>query len=62
MNKKEQWIGVEEVSAYIGVKVATIREWIKKGNGIPAHRIGKLWKFQYSELDEWIKSGKSAIE
>ena len=37
-------------------------EIIKKENGIPAHKIGKLWKFKLSELDEWVKSGKSAIE
>ena len=35
---------------------------IKKKNGIPAHKIGKQWKFKCSELDEWVKSGKSAIE
>ena len=32
----------------------------KKGNGIPAHKIGKLWKFKKSELDNWVKSGESA--
>lgn len=46
---------------YLGVKVDTIRAWIKKTD-IPAHKIGKLWKFKISELDEWVKSGKSAIE
>jgi excisionase family DNA binding protein len=35
--------------------------WIKKTD-IPAHKIGKLWKFKRSELDEWIKSGRSAID
>ena len=38
----------------------TIRNWIKKENGIPAHKIGKLWKFKKSELDTWVKSGDSA--
>ena len=37
-----------------------INGWIKKENGIPAHKIGKLWKFKKSELDEWVISGKSA--
>ena len=30
--------------------------------GIPANKIGKQWKFKVSELDEWVKSGKSAID
>ncbi|MGM9601001.1 MAG: helix-turn-helix domain-containing protein [Faecousia sp.] len=63
MNKNfvESWIGIEEASHHLGVTKDTIRNWIKKTN-IPAHKIGKLWKFKRSELDEWVKSGKSAIE
>lgn len=57
---EDTWIGIEEASKYLGVNKDTIRNWIKKNNGIPAHKIGKLWKFKRSELDEWVKSGKSA--
>ncbi|MDY5649730.1 MAG: helix-turn-helix domain-containing protein [Candidatus Enterosoma sp.] len=57
---QDNWISIEEAANYLGVKIVTIREWIKKKNGIPAHKIGKLWKFKKSELDEWVKSGKSA--
>lgn len=57
----ENWISIEEAAEYLGVKTVTVRNWIKKENGIPAHRIGKLWKFKRAELDEWVKSGKSAI-
>lgn len=56
----DRWIGIEEASEYLGVNKDTIRNWIKKGNGIPAHRMGKLWKFKKSELDSWVKSGESA--
>jgi len=55
----ETWVGIAEVAIYLGVTKDTIRNWIKKTN-IPAHRIGKLWKFKLSEIDEWVKSGKSA--
>ncbi|MBM7453835.1 excisionase family DNA binding protein [Acholeplasma morum] len=58
----DKWISLEEAAEYLGVKVITIREWIKKFSDIPAHKIGKQWKFKRSELDEWIKSGKSAIK
>ncbi len=56
----DNWIGIEEAANYLGVTKETIRNWIKKTN-IPAHKIGKLWKFKASELDAWVKSGKSAI-
>lgn len=56
----ESWIGIEEAASHLGVTKDTIRNWIKKTD-IPAHKIGKLWKFKRSELDEWVTSGKSAI-
>ena len=60
-NNDDRWIGIEEAANYMGVNKDTIRNWIKKGNGIPAHKLGELCKFKKSELDAWIKSGKSAI-
>lgn len=56
----DKWINTNEAAKYLGVKAATIREWTKQNNGIPAHKIGRLWKFKKEELDEWVKSGKSA--
>lgn len=59
--KSDSWINIEDAAVYLGVKPVTLRGWIKKENGIPAHKIGKQWKFKCSELDAWVKSGKSAI-
>lgn len=58
----EKWINIDDAAEYLGVKVGTIRSWIRNDKGIPAQKIGKQWKFKCSELDKWIKSGKSAIE
>jgi excisionase family DNA binding protein len=58
---EDRWISMEEASEYLGVNKDSIRNWIKKGTGIPAHKIGKKWKFKKSELDEWVKTGNSAI-
>lgn len=57
----DKWVSLEKAAEYLGVKPITIRNWIKKRNGIPAHKIGKQWKFKRSELDAWVKSGKSAF-
>lgn len=57
----EKWINLDEAADYLGIKPGTVREWIRKGKGIPAHKIGKQWKFKCSELDEWVKSGNSAM-
>lgn len=54
------WINIEEAAEYLSIKPVTLRSWIRKDNGLPAHKVGKFWKFKKSELDEWIQSGKSA--
>ncbi len=54
----DNYIGIEEVADYLGVKASTIRSWIKSKD-LPAHKIGgKLWKFKKSEIDEWVDSDK----
>lgn len=58
----DKWIGIEAAAEYLDVNKDSIRNWIKKKSGIPAHKIGKQWKFKKSELDEWVKSGKSAMD
>jgi len=58
----DKWVGMEEAADYLGVNKDSIRNWIKKADsGIPAHKIGKQWKFKKTELDGWVKSGKSAM-
>lgn len=59
-NYIDKWINIGEAAEYLGIKIVTLRGWIKKDNTLPAHKVGKQWKFKYSEIDEWVKSGKSA--
>jgi len=55
---QDKWIGLEEAAEYLGIKPVTLRKWIKEDKEVPAHKIGRLWKFKCSELDEWVKNGK----
>ena len=58
---KDGYISINEAANYLGVKTITLRNWIKnKKIGVPAYKIGKLWKFKTAELDEWVQSGRSA--
>ncbi|MGN1114288.1 MAG: helix-turn-helix domain-containing protein [Oscillospiraceae bacterium] len=43
------WIGINEAAEYLGVTKETVRNWIKKQNGIPAQKIGKLWKLLFDK-------------
>jgi excisionase family DNA binding protein len=56
VNEAERWFSVEEIAAHLGISKETIYRWLEKKK-IPAHRVGRLWKFKASEVDLWIKNG-----
>lgn len=54
----DRWLSVEEIAAYLGIKRETLYKWLAEKD-IPAHKVGRLWKFRKDEIDEWIRSGES---
>jgi excisionase family DNA binding protein len=59
MQQAEPWSSVEEIAKHLGVSKETIYRWLRR-EAIPAHRIGKLWKFKASEVDKWVQAGGAA--
>jgi len=55
----EKWVTLKEVQEYLGVGRETVLAWISKRN-MPAYKVGRLWKFKLSEVDEWVRSGGAA--
>lgn len=56
MTTFEPWYSVEEIAKHLGLSKETIYRWLEK-KIIPAHRMGKLWKFKPNEVDAWIIQG-----
>ena len=56
---QEQWLSVDEIAAHLGVNPDTIYKWIERKK-MPAHKVGRLWKFLASQVDQWVKGGKAA--
>jgi excisionase family DNA binding protein len=52
----DRWLSVEEIADHLGVSKDTVYAWISK-KSMPAHRVGRLWKFQKTEVDQWVKAG-----
>lgn len=52
----DRWLSVEEVAEHLGVSKDTVYAWIASRQ-LPAHKVGRLWKFQGSEVDSWVKAG-----
>ena len=55
----DRWLSVEEIADYLGVSKDTVYGWISKRE-MPAHKVGRLWKFKTDEIDEWVRNGKAA--
>lgn len=54
----DRWLSVDEIATYLGVKRDTIYKWIER-KGMPAHKVGRLWKFRKDEVDYWVRQGES---
>lgn len=60
----DRWLSVDDIAAYLGVKRDTVYKWIDRRH-MPAHKVGRLWKFQKPEVDQWVRSenaGEKQVE
>ena len=55
----DRWLSVDEIAAYLGVKRDTVYKWIDRKQ-MPAHKIGRLWKFRKEEVDQWVRNDGGA--
>lgn len=52
----ERWGAVDQIAEHLGVTRDSIYRWIDS-KGLHAHRVGRLWKFQVSEVNDWVRTG-----
>lgn len=52
----DRWLSVDEIAEHLGVSKDTVYSWISK-HSMPAHKVGRLWKFQRCDVDAWVKGG-----
>ena len=55
----EPWLSADDIAVHLGVTKDTVYAWIAE-RGMPAHKVGRLWKFQASEVDDWVRHGRAA--
>ena len=61
MTEQEPWVSVDAVANHLGIARDTVYRWIES-RGLPAHRIGRLWKFKTGEVDAWVRSGPASAK
>lgn len=53
---EDRWLSVDDVATYLGIRRDTIYKWIDRKR-MPAHKVGRLWKFRKADIDQWVISG-----
>ena len=56
---EDRWLSVDEIALYLGVKRDTVYKWIDRKQ-MPAHKVGRLWKFRKEEVDQWVRNDRGA--
>ena len=56
----EPWVSVDDIVPHLGVATDSVYRWIEK-KGLPAHKLGRLWKFETAEVDEWVRQGGASV-
>lgn len=54
------WLSADDIAAHLGVTKDTVYAWIAEKD-MPAHKVGRLWKFQASDVDAWVRGGGAAV-
>ena len=54
-------MSADVIAEHLGVTKDSIYGWIAN-KAMPAHRVGRLWKFKITEVDAWVRSNGGAEE
>jgi excisionase family DNA binding protein len=58
---EDRWLSMDVICAYLGVSSDTVYRWIDRF-GMPAHRMGRLWKFKNDRVDVWGETGGASAD
>lgn len=49
----DPWLRIDNIATYLRVTKDTVYARIAE-SCMPAHKAGRMWKFQTTEMDEWV--------
>lgn len=52
----DPWVAFEQVAHHLGMARDNVYRW-REHRGLPAHRVGRPWKFKLSEVVDWVRAG-----
>jgi excisionase family DNA binding protein len=51
----EHWVCVDHVAGHLACSVDRIYCWLAR-RGFPGHRVGRVYRFNISEVDAWVRA------
>jgi excisionase family DNA binding protein len=51
---ERRYLSLSEAASYLGLSRKTLYAWAEK-QGIPAYKVGRLWRFDKVELDDFVR-------
>ena len=56
---EQRYLSVADAAKYLGLSPKTIYSWAERGM-IPAYKVGRVWRFDRAELDDFVKHKRTA--
>ncbi len=57
---EQRYLSVGDTAKYLGLSPKTIYSWAEKGT-IPAYKVGRVWRFDRAELDDFVRGRREAF-
>jgi excisionase family DNA binding protein len=51
----EKWMNAGETAEYLGISTSNLYSLVQQSK-IPRHKVGRMWRFDKSEIDAWIRT------
>ena len=51
---EDRWLSLAEIALYLGVSKDSVYRWLELRR-MPAHKVGRQWKFKAAEVDAWVR-------
>lgn len=60
-NVQDRWLSIEEICQHLEVSGDTVYRRIDR-SAIPAHKMGRKWKFKRDQVDVWVEAAGDTRE
>ncbi|WP_022663846.1 DEAD/DEAH box helicase family protein [Desulfospira joergensenii] len=56
-----EWLNADEAANYLGISSSSLYSMAQQGR-VPGHKLGKMWRFNKSDLDAWVRANRPINE